>query len=745
VSSPSEADERLSLLGAVGDVADGTLLLGETVQRLLELIVPTLADVATIDVTSGTGEMRRLGARVRNPADPALERGLLQRHQSGDAGVGVLRATATGEPQLIAPVTDASLAAIATGREDLALLRALDLRSTMYIPLRARGRVVGVLACSTRGSRPPFTLEDLHFADVLGGRIGLALDNAGLSQAVGTLERRLEATLTNLAAAVVVRDADGRMVLANPAAAELLGADSVEALFSASAEEMMTRFDAFAESGEPLALADLPSGRAMRGERPEPLVARTLVRATGRQHWLLHKATPVFAPDGTLALVVNVIEDITDQKRAELAQRMLSEAGRALSSSLDYEQTLQRLARLAVPQLADWCGVSIRGSGDLLRQVAVAHVDPDRVAIAREWGGRWPTRLDAPNATAEVVRTGRPRLVREITDDLLAASEASPEQIALVRQLEMRSIITVPLAVPGRPPFGALTLVMAESGRHFDAEDLAVAEELGRRAGAAVENARLYTERSRLAATLQHSLVPPRLPAVPGFHLATLYRPAGEESEVGGDFYDVFPVDRSWMVVVGDVTGHGAEAAALTSLSRYTLRTAGRLLGDPVAAVRELNLALLERDELSLVSLCCVVLRPDENSAEVMLAGHPPAYHVSGARASAVGAHAQLLGFDDNGRWSTEAVVLAPGDTLVLYTDGVIDTFGASERFGERRLERALRSAAGAEDAVARVDAALSAFAGEDAQRDDTALLALERLPVAVAPVGAGTRRSGAR
>jgi PAS domain S-box-containing protein len=744
VSSPSEADERLSLLGAVGDVADGTLLLGETVQRLLELIVPTLADVATIDVTSGTGEMRRLGARVRNPADPALERGLLQRHQSGDAGVGVLRAVGTSEPQLISPVTDATLGPIATGPEDLALLRALDLRSTMYIPLRARGRVVGVLACSTRGSRAPFTLEDLHFADVLGGRIGLALDNAGLSQAVGTLERRLEATLTNLAAAVLVRDADGGMVFANPAAAELLGADSVEALFSASPAEMMTRFDAFAESGEPLALDDLPSGRAMRGERPEPLVVRSIIRATGRQQWLLHKATPVFDPDGTLALVVNVIEDITDQKRAELAQRMLSEAGRALSSSLDYEQTLQRVARLAVPQLADWCGVSIRGSGDVLRQVAVAHVDPDKVAIVREWGGRWPTRLDAPNATAAVVRTGRPRLVREITDDLLAASEAPPGQIALVRQLEMRSIITVALAVPGRPPFGALTLVMAESGRHFDAEDLAVAEELGRRAGAAVENARLYTERSRLATTLQHSLVPPRLPAVPGFHLATLYRPAGEGSEVGGDFYDVFPVNRSWMVVVGDVTGHGAEAAALTSLSRYTLRTAGRLLGDPVAAVRELNVALLERDELSLVSLCCVVLRPEEDAADVMLAGHPPAYHVSGARASAVGAHAQLLGFDDAGRWSTETVVLAPGDTLVLYTDGVIDTFAASERFGEYRLEQALRSAAGAEDAIARVDAALSAFAGQGAQRDDTALLALERLPVAVSPVGAGTRRSGA-
>ncbi len=205
----------------------------------------------------------------------------------------------------------------------------------------------------------------------------------------------------------------------------------------------------------------------------------------------------------------------------------------------------------------------------------------------------------------------------------------------------MRSVIVVPLAVAGQPPFGALTLVMAESGRTFDADDLAVAEELARRAAMAVENARLYTERSRVAATLQHSLLPPELPDVPGFALASLYRPAGEDNEVGGDFYDAFSFDGGWLVVVGDVTGHGAEAAALTSLSRYTLRTAARLLGDPAAAVEQLNAALLEHRQLSLVSLCCAALRTDGDdvTADILLAGHPPAYHLHGAEQHVVGAH----------------------------------------------------------------------------------------------------------
>ena len=124
----------------------------------------------------------------------------------------------------------------------------------------------------------------------------------------------------------------------------------------------------------------------------------------------------------------------------------------------------------------------------------------------------------------------------------------------------------------------------------------------------AVENARLYADRVHVAQTLQRGLLPPVLPEVPGFRLASLYRPAGELSEVGGDFYDAFQTPAGWMVAVGDVTGHGAVAAALTSLSRFTLRTAARLLADPVAAVQQVNEALLEQPELSLVSLCCALL-----------------------------------------------------------------------------------------------------------------------------------------
>lgn len=723
----------LDVLAAIGDVADGTRLLGETVQRLLDVIVPAFAHVATIDVVAATGEMRRLGARVDAPRDPQLEAALLARHQSGDTSVGVLRTAAVGESQLLTPITEATLRAIATSEADFEMLCSLHLRETMYVPLSARGRTLGVLACSTRTPERTFTPEDLRFAELLGGRIGLALDNVGLSATVSGLERRLEATLANLAAGIVVREPSGRMVFANAAAAEVLGMANVEEAFSATSEQLMARFDAFDEDGERLDLAALPSARALRGKRPEPMVVRSILRSAGRVRWLLHKATPVFEPDGTLAMAVNVFEDITEAKRAELAQRLLSRVGRELVSSLDYEETLGRIAELAVPELADWCAVSIV-AGDVLRQVAVAHVNPEMVERARVWGERHPTRLDNPSGAAEVIRTGRADMAAEITEEMLQAETVTKEQVMLVRAAGMRSLIVVPMAIPGREPFGVLSLIMAESGRTFDADDLAVAEELGRRAAMAVENARLYTERSRVARTLQHSLLPPTLPDIPGFRLASLYRPAGEDADVGGDFYDAFRVMDGWLVVVGDVTGHGAEAAALTSLSRHTLRTAARLLEDPIDVLEQLNLALLERPQLSLVSVCAAALRmvDGQMTADILLAGHPPPYCIHRGQPAAVGRPGPLLGLDGRRGWALTTVRLEPGDLLVLYTDGVIDTMGASERFGEERLAETVAAAADAADAVARIDTALSTFASGP-QRDDTAALAIQRVAVEAA------------
>jgi serine phosphatase RsbU (regulator of sigma subunit)/PAS domain-containing protein len=683
LSTGGEGD-RIAVLASIDEVATGTVLLGETAARLLEFVVPVFADVATLDTISPAGAFHRIGSRVEGPGREDLEQGLLRRRPVPEAPVGLPAALASGESQLIERVTDEHLRAIAADDADFELLRALELRSVLDVPLVARGRIVGALACGVGTSGRSYGPEDLLFAEVLSGRLALALDNAGLSATISGLEQRFETTLMNLAEAVIVRDGSAQIVFANAAAARLLGLASVDELTAAAPGEVMALFDVFDESGRRLGLADLPSAVVARGKPAEPLLVRNVVRATGKQRWLLHKATPVSDADGRLLLVVSVIEDLTEVKRAELAQRLLAEAGHALSSSLDYRETLQQVAELTVPGLADWCAVLLHGGDGELEQVAVAGT-----------GGRGVA---------------------------LVAGEAGEEKL-------IDGVMTVPLAIAGHAPIGVMSLAITASGREFDEADLALARELGHRAATAIENARLYAERSMIAATLQRSLLPPELPRIPGFQLAGFYHAAGEQNDVGGDFYDAFEVPGGWMVVVGDVAGRGAEAAALTSLSRYTLRTAGRLVGDPIAALEQLNDALREGPALSLVSVCCALLRTADGgvSADVVLAGHPPLVHLRGGTPEPVGVFAPFLGAYEQAGWTAVRVGLDPGDQLVLYTDGVIDTVGVEERFGEDRLMEVLRDAASAADAVARIEGAVSSFA-EGPQVDDTAVIVVERL-----------------
>lgn len=198
-------------------------------------------------------------------------------------------------------------------------------------------------------------------------------------------------------------------------------------------------------------------------------------------------------------------ETATERQAAGLAAhaRLLAEAGALLHASLDPESTLQSLARLVVPAVADWCAIELAGQPP--RQVAVAHVDPEKVRHAHELRRRWPPDPEATHGVPQVLRTGRPELVPEITDELLVQSARDPEHLAVARALGLRSYIVVPLGARGRI-LGALTLVNAESGRRFDADDLALAEDLARRAAVALDNAQLFADVRQTATRLELAL-----------------------------------------------------------------------------------------------------------------------------------------------------------------------------------------------------------------------------------------------
>jgi PAS domain S-box-containing protein len=540
-------------------------------------------------------------------------------------------------------------------------------------------------------------------------------------------EREMVAALGQLAEAVTVQRLDGRVAYANAAAVRLLGFATTEELIAADPAELTRRYLMLHPDGTQVRIDELPGRRVLAGEEAEPLLVRWLVKGTGDLRWSILKATALRDETGRVTAAVNIIEDVTPVREAELIQRLLAEVGEVLASSLDLGETLQRVARLAVPELADWCGVEVLDARGRPQQVGLAHIDPERVRFGHELRRRYPPDLRREEGIARVLRTGRTELVQDITDEVLQAAAADAEQLELWREVGFRSVLVVPLLAAGRV-IGALSLVLSAEGRRFTPGDVRLAEELGRRAGTAVQQARLYAERSRIAHVLQASLLPPALPEVPGYATATLFRPAGEANEVGGDFYDVRRLEGdAVLVMVGDVTGKGETAAALTPRVRHTLATATALTGDLAAGLAHLNASLAREPVGTFCSVVASML--DGARVRVVAAGHPPPVLVRpGGAPSSLSVAGPLLGAREDARWAVLDLVLAPGEALVLYTDGVTDAVGRDERFGTARLLAALAGAPSTDPGVLveHLARALREFE-QGPQRDDVAVLVITR------------------
>jgi serine phosphatase RsbU (regulator of sigma subunit) len=280
---------------------------------------------------------------------------------------------------------------------------------------------------------------------------------------------------------------------------------------------------------------------------------------------------------------------------------------------------------------------------------------------------------------------------------------------------------------------GALTLATRKLGRRFGDADLALAQALADQAGLHLRNAQLYTERSHVARTLQASLLPQALPDVPGVDIAARYKPAGANNEVGGDFYDVFHAeDDIWIALLGDVAGKGAEAAAVTSLARHTLRTSAMHAVRPSANLSTLNRALIA--EASTTRFCTVVyarMCPHVDGVQLTFAngGHlAPRILRRDRPVERLEVSGTLVGAIADAEFEEVEVRLAPGDVVLMYTDGVTEVRGGgmSPDYGETELDATLDGLGGAsaEEVVQTVlDRAIALHGGEP--RDDMAMVAI--------------------
>ncbi|MGZ4311795.1 MAG: SpoIIE family protein phosphatase [Solirubrobacteraceae bacterium] len=723
---------RMRVLADVAETAHGGRPVEDIAWALIDVLVPRVVDLCTIDIRTPEGTVRRLAGAAAGAPDQA--RPLLGRTLAPDDDrVPEPPAPTTAHKPLLSAGDARDL-----GRDDQErrLLRELGIDSAVIVPLAPRGFPLGQLLLATRPPRERLShADDVEYAETLAGRVGLALDNAVLSAELTSAERQLHAILGSVDAAVTVRDRQGRMVYANQAAADLLKLPDPEAVRAQPPGALMARFDVYTEDGRPVDLADLAGTRLLRGETsPAPMIVRNIVKATGEERWLLNKATAVLGPDGETLMAVNLIEDVTETKRNEIAQCLMAQTLRTLADKPDLPGMLEAIADAAVPSLADWAAVNmVEGSGEIHTQ-AIAHRDPDKVRLGWYLNQRWPAEHHESSGLGAVIRTGEPLLVHEITDEMLARRAQDPEHLGILREVGLNSAMIAPI-LSGERILGALSFISCTS-RRFDARDLELACDLGRQTGVIIDSAELQAAQSHIAQTLQADLIPRSLPAVEGWELSSVYRAAGRAVEAGGDFYDLLSFEGGWAAVIGDVVGKGAEAAALTALARYTLAAIVEATGDLTYAMRVLNRRLRQRgdDYRSLCTVAAVLVTPDEQ-VTILSAGHPlPVLRRDGA-AWPVGRPSPMLGFVEDVELLSTPVEVQPGDQIVLYTDGVLDAIGSDERFGEARLletVRMLALGAGAEGILE----AIERFRDRD-QADDIAILSLTREPVPAArPVG---------
>ncbi|WP_309051918.1 SpoIIE family protein phosphatase [Streptomyces sp.] len=416
----------------------------------------------------------------------------------------------------------------------------------------------------------------------------------------------------------------------------------------------------------------------------------------------------------------------------------LVEASDLLAGTLDRDQTLALMAQMTVPTLATWCAVytiADQSSEPYLSYVlhededridglkallsSVAPPDPVPAPGARAWSapGEAAQRAAVRASVRELEQLGSP-LSSGVDTTLATAGAVAGETVVLPLVARNRVIGQLIL---GRP---------AED--HFRQEILELAEDLSRRAALALDNARLYSERVAISQSLQRSLLPPDLPQIPGVEVDVIYRAAGEGNEVGGDFYDVFPIsDDAYGFAIGDVCGTGPEAAAVTGLARHALRLLAREgFGGP-AVLERLNAAILDEGARSrFLTLLYGEMHPQEDGSailKVVCAGHPLPLRLRPDGTVSPAAEPQpLLGVMDDLELYEETVTLEPGDVLLCVTDGVTERREGTRMLGDDGLAEVLKTCTGltAGAVSARILRAVERFAQAPAS-DDMAILAM--------------------
>jgi GAF domain-containing protein/anti-sigma regulatory factor (Ser/Thr protein kinase) len=636
------------------------------------------------------------------------------------------------------------------------------------LPLLIDGKPIGSLALVFAESRA-FTPAERQYLEIVAGLCAQSLRRAQALEAEQRLGVRL-ARLQNISDLALARLPIDELIAEFPARiAALLECDTVRILLlDPTGRELVesggTGYDPqpiplrvpvgrgfagrVAQRGEPVVLDDLSQidvvgevlASDIRSAAGVPLQAETLLGVLDVGSRTLRHFND--ADIDLLRLAADRIARAIERGRLfdlERAARERSEflerTNAVLTRSLEIPDIMRRVTQAAVPRLGDWCQLAVfTDHRPNSPTIEVAHVDPSKLVWAHELRDRFPYDPDALTGIPAAVRSGTTQYYPEINDDIIDLATPNRELRDILKKLSVRSSIIVPLR--GRSGvLGALQLVQAESGRRYNRADVQLVEAVAARIAIALENARLYERERAIAGTLQQSLLPPHLPKIPGIDVAHRYWTASDTSLVGGDFYDVIGLGAdSWGVLVGDVSGKGITAAALTGVARQTARAAARHGVGPSGVLSWLDDAVKDQADQFGGQYCTAVYgvlerNPSEWRFRFVLGGHPrPVLVPAGGEPQLIGRPGSVLGLLDAPVFHETDVTLEPGDTLLLYTDGVTDVAGPSALDDIGLLAVIAESVRDSpEKTLTALHQALEARHARVARRDDTAILALHR------------------
>ena len=526
---------------------------------------------------------------------------------------------------------------------------------------------------------------------------------------------------------VAIASSDGYVTYLNPAGLAMLGIETAGAADPVRVTDLFPAEDlAYARE---VVLAEFGRGGRWKG------TFRLFDRATGGALPVRLELYALRDDFGSESIAI-VARDISESRRTDHRLRFLVDAGAALSQSLDRVETFDRLTELIVSSFATYCAIDVMSTNDAgvrtIERVAAAHVDRPGPGFLRDLNSFLPSIDRSEHPPTRAILSGTSSLMSEIDDSWIDRVVFSPSHAEFTYALGLRSLMTVPL-VAGGDIVGALSCAIARETTHrpmlkrsYDAEDLFFLEELGRRAGTALFNARIYERERRIADSLQAASLPRSLPKIPGVRIDAEYRPGSAEATIGGDWYDAFVLaDGRVAISVGDVVGHGLRAAITMTKLRQAMQAAAMVDACPRTMLRVANDTIRVHDPNAHATALAGILDIERRTFEFACAGHPgPLLRTEDGSIEEIACKGIPLGFTENVRYEKTTIDVPVRATFVAFTDGLVeatrDILAGYGMLSEALNDPRIRTATSPAKAIAEF-----VLAGIDA-RDDVAILTID-------------------